>query len=235
MDRKRVVIVDDHDMIRLGVRVLLENHRHGSFGFDVVMEAVDGQQGWQAVQRCQPDLVLLDIDLPGLDGYEVLRRIKRLPAPPKVVMFSMHRGVLPVRRAHTAQADGFLYKTDPPERLIEGVACALHGRAWGLRLGSDQLTTTHASRPCVLTLRERCIAENLMHGHTNKAIARALCLSPKTVSAHKRNIFRKLAISNLIELADCLRDTDSFGLPRDPMEMDIEAETEVDVEGEIVA
>jgi DNA-binding NarL/FixJ family response regulator len=215
MDRKRVVIVDDHDMIRLGVRVLLENHRHGRFGFDVVMEAVDGQQGWQAVQRYQPDLVVLDIDLPGLDGYEVLRRIKRLPAPPKVVMFSRHQGVLPVRRAQSALADGFIYKTDPPEQLIQGVDSALRGRAWGVRLGPEQLMTPHAGGPCVLSLRERCVAENLMLGHTNKAIARDLCLSPKTVSAHKRNIFRKLAITNLIELADCLRDTDSFGLPRE--------------------
>ncbi|MGI4859935.1 MAG: response regulator, partial [Janthinobacterium lividum] len=111
MHKKRVAIVDDHAFIRIGMRTLLETPSSCGVGIDVVAEAADGPQGWQMVRDGALDLVLLDINLPGLDGYDLLARIGRLEKRPKVLVVSASDGLLPVRRALAAGADGFVYKS----------------------------------------------------------------------------------------------------------------------------
>lgn len=212
MNKKRIVIVDDHAFVRIGVRALLESQRELEYGFDVVAEAVDGVTGWEAIQQRRPDLVLLDINLPCLDGYELMKRISRMTAPPKVVMLSSFLGNLPVQRAISAGANGFVYKSQDPREMLRAIAAVLAGYCSVPRESVPALSRGAKQGIGALSARERSVAERLIAGRTNKAIAHALCLSSKTISAHKRNIFRKLAIGNLIELADCLRHADSYGV-----------------------
>ncbi|MGI4982943.1 MAG: response regulator [Janthinobacterium lividum] len=210
MYKKRIAIVDDHPFIRIGMRMLLETPSCG-VGIDVVAEAADGRQGWQMVRDGALDLVLLDINLPGLDGYDLLARIGRMEKRPKVLVVSASDGLLPVRRALAAGADGFVYKSQEPLELVRGVAAVLAGYCFIPR-DAVRLRGPPGVPGETLSPRERSIAEGLLEGRSNKAIAHALALSAKTISAHKRNIFRKLAVRNLIELVDCLRTVDSFGV-----------------------
>ncbi|MGI4861460.1 MAG: response regulator [Janthinobacterium lividum] len=211
MHKKRVAIVDDHAFIRVGMRMLLETQSSCDVDIDVVAEAADGRQGWQMVRDGAFDLVLLDINLPGLDGYDMLARIARMERRPKVLVVSASDGLLPVRRALAAGADGFVYKSQEPLELVRGVAAVLAGYCF-IPHDAVRLRGPLGIPGEVLSPRERCIAEGLVEGRSNKAIAHALELSAKTISTHKRNIFRKLAVRNLIELVDCLRNTDSFGV-----------------------
>ncbi|MCY0388099.1 response regulator transcription factor [Robbsia sp. Bb-Pol-6] len=213
MHKKRIAIVDDHAFIRLGMRMLLERQSSCDGDVDVVAEAADGVQGWQLVRDGALDLVLLDINLPGLDGYDMLARIGRMERRPKVLVVSASDGLLPVRRALAAGADGFLCKSEAPLELLRGVAAVLAGHCFIPR-GALRVLAPPGARGEALSPRERCIAEGLVEGRSNKAIAHALGLSAKTISAHKRNIFRKLGVRNLIELVDCLRSTDSYGVRR---------------------
>jgi len=212
MQKKRLVIVEDHPFVRLGIKAMLACQQEIAYTLEVVEEASDGESGWQAIYRCAPDLVLLDLSLPRLDGYEVLRRIMRMPSRPKVIVISAHPGSLPVRRALEAGADGYVYKSEDATDLLRGIEAAFAGYRF---VPPDIGWTPDAAargEVSALSPRERCIADGLIAGQSNKAIAHMLCLSAKTVSAHKRNILRKLSIRHVIELADCLRHVDSYGM-----------------------
>lgn len=217
MSKKRVVFIDDHALVRIGIRALLDTpmalQQYG-YRLEVVVEARDGIDGWQAVQRHRPDLVLLDINLPRLNGYEVLKRIRSMQPRPKVLVLSTQLGTLPVRRALDAGADGVLYKTEDPVEMLRGIDAVLAGFCFVPR---DAVRAFHPQLQDIsrLSPRERCIAEQLINGRSNKSIADSLCLSAKTVSAHKRNVLRKLAVNNVIELADYLRHTDAYGIDVD--------------------
>jgi len=212
MQKKRLVIVEDHPFVRLGIKAMLACQQEIAYTLEVVEEASDGESGWQAILGCVPDLVLLDLSLPHLDGYEVLRRVMRMPSRPKVIVISAHPGSLPVRRALEAGADGYIYKSEGASDLLRGIEAAFAG----YRFVPPDIGWTPDAAPwgnvSALSPRERCIADRLIAGQSNKAIAHMLCLSAKTVSAHKRNILRKLAIRHVIELADCLRHVDSYGM-----------------------
>lgn len=212
MSQKRIVIIDDHTLIRSGIRVLLEARQHAGHRFEIVAEAADGVDGWQAIQRCQPDLVLLDINMPRLDGYQVLDRVAGMAQRPKVLVLSAYCGPLPVARALDAGANGVVYKVEAEDVLCRAIDAVMAG----FRFVPCDATRTLAMRGvhglARLSTRERSVADGLMQGCTNKAIANRLCLSAKTVSTHKRNILRKLSVNNVIELIDCLRHTDSYGI-----------------------
>ena len=213
MQNKRLVIVEDHPFVRLGIKVMLERQQQLAYGLEVVREAADGESGWLAIAACTPDLVLLDLNLPRLDGYEVLKRIARMHLRPKVIVISAHPGSLPVRRALAAGADGYVYKSEDASELLNSIEAVFAGyRSVPRDIGWIPMAGSFAEAS-VLSPRERCIADSLIAGQSNKAIAHTLCLSAKTVSAHKRNILRKLAIGHVIELADCLRHADSYGVP----------------------
>ena len=217
MSRKRVVIIDDHALVRMGIRAMLEAQMASSqqgYRWEIVGEARDGIDGWQAIQRDRPDLVLLDINLPRLDGYQVLKRIQSMQPRPKVLVLSTQLGTLPVRCALDAGADGVLYKTEDPVEMLRGIDAVLSGFCFVPR-EAVRAFTPQMHDIARLSPRERSIAEHLVNGRSNKSIANILCLSEKTVSAHKRNVLRKLAVDNVIELADYLRYTNAYGIDPD--------------------
>lgn len=207
MHKKRIAIVDDHAFLRIGMRMLLETRAPWDDGIETIAEAADGWQGWRLVRDGGFDLVLLDLHLPGIDGYDLLARIGRMETRPKVLVMSAANGALPVRRALAAGADGFVYKSQDPGELLRGMAAVLDGYCFVPRDAVQGLGPL-GMPGAALSPRERCVAQGLAEGQSNKAIAHALALSAKTVSAHKRSIFRKLAVRNLIELVDRLRESE---------------------------
>jgi len=201
----RCVIADDHEMLRYGVRRLLED----APDFVVVGEAGDAAAALKLVLEHRPDLVLLDISMPGMSSFEAGRLIEEHCTNTRVVYLTMHEDREYVQQALRSGASGYLLK-DTPAPLLLSALRKVHGGGRSLspqvetRLRDDanqrNLTTRVPLRRSTLTLREREVMKLLAEGHTVKKAAAALGVSVKTVEAHKFNLMRKLDIHNKAQL-----------------------------------
>jgi NarL family two-component system response regulator LiaR len=196
-----VVLVDDHALLREGTRQILE--RAG--GFRVVAEAADGDEAVAVVEAHQPDVVLLDVRLPGQNGVEVARRIGTVAPATRVLMLSAFDEIDYVRAALSAGVAGYLLKTTPGDELVGAVraACggmtvldpALSGYLLG-QVGTDRSVDGFEA----LTSREREVVALVAEGLPNKTIAERLGISPRTVEGHLNHIFDKLGVSSRLAL-----------------------------------
>jgi DNA-binding NarL/FixJ family response regulator len=196
----RVLVVDDQALVRAGIRMLLETQDD----LEVVGEAADGTDAISAAARLTPDVVLMDIRMPGVDGIEAARRIIALgPAPPRVVMLTTFDLDEYVFDALTAGASGFLLKHAPPEEVLYGLRAAAAGDA----LISPAVTRRlieHFARPRPrpsaapelgrLTDREREVLHLIVRGRSNAEIAAELVIGESTVKTHVTRVLAKLNI-----------------------------------------
>jgi DNA-binding NarL/FixJ family response regulator len=201
----RCVIADDHALLRYGVRRLLEDNSD----FAVVGEAADAAEALKLVLEERPDLVLLDIGMPGMSSFEAGRLIDEHCSGTRVVYLTMHEDQDYVAQAFRSGASGYLLKDIPPPRLLH----ALREIHRGERVLSPQVMTQFKDeaipgndparvplRRSTLTLREREVMKLLAEGHTVRQTAGVLRVSIKTVEAHKFNLMRKLDIHNKAQL-----------------------------------
>jgi two-component system response regulator NreC len=200
----RCVIADDHALLRYGVRRLLEDDSD----FAVVGEAADAAEALKLALQERPDLVLLDIGMPGMSSFEAGRLIDEHCSGTRVVYLTMHEDPDYVAQAFKSGASGYLLKDTPAPRLLH----ALREIHRGERVLSPQVTTQFtdeipenlpargALRRSTLTLREREVMRLLAEGHTVRQAAGILGVSAKTVEAHKFNLMRKLDIHNKAQL-----------------------------------
>ncbi len=204
-DRIRCVIADDHEMLRYGVRRLLEDDPD----FAVVGEAGDAAEALKLVLEHRPDLVLLDISMPGMSSFEAGRLIEEHCAGTRIVYLTMHEDGEYVQQALRSGASGYLLKDTPAPLLLS----ALREVHRGERSLSPQVKTKLKDgailrdqplrtplRRSTLTLREREVMKLLAEGHTVKHAAAVLGISVKTAEAHKFNLMRKLDIHNKAQL-----------------------------------
>jgi len=204
-DRIRCVIADDHEMLRYGVRRLLEDDPD----FAVVGEAGDAAEALKLVLEHRPDLVLLDISMPGMSSFEAGRLIEEHCAGTRIVYLTMHEDGEYVRQALHSGASGYLLKDTPAPLLLSALRDVHRGeRSWSPRVKSklkdgasvrDQPSRIPLRRS-TLTLREREVMKLLAEGHTVKQAAAVLGVSVKTAEAHKFNLMRKLDIHNKAQL-----------------------------------
>jgi len=201
-DAIRVLVVDDHAVVREGLRVFLELQE----GIEVVGEAADGEEALAAADRLQPDVVLMDLVMPRLDGVSALRALReRLPKTRVIVLTSFldDDKLMPALRAGAA---GYLLKNAPPQELARAVRLAHAGEALldpvvAARL-VESLTTTDEDRPLDrLTPREREVLELIGRGFPNKRIAQRLNVSEKTVKTHVGHVFAKLGVTDRTQAA----------------------------------
>lgn len=190
--RVMVLLVDDHAVVREGYRRLLEI----SGGISVVGEASSAAEAYQMFCNLEPDVVVMDIALPGVSGIEALRRILAHDSKARVLMFSMYEDTIFVKRALEAGAAGYLTKAAAPRVLVEAVATVASGRRF---LSPDvaqmlalQPTSAESATPDVLSAREFEVLKLLADGCTVNEIAQQLGLNPKTVSNHQSAIRQKL-------------------------------------------
>ena len=198
----RILLADDHDVVRQGLRKMLESHRD----WEVCGEASDGRTAVKLAVELKPEIAVLDLSMPELNGLEATRQIKKVAPSIEVLIFTMHETEQLIREVLTAGARGYVLKSDGGETLVEAVAALAHHKPFFTTKASEALldnylkTTAGAGKESVLTDREREIVQLLTEGKGNKEVAVALSISVKTVETHRAAIMRKLGFNSIVEL-----------------------------------
>jgi DNA-binding NarL/FixJ family response regulator len=200
----RVAIIDDHTIMREGLRALLSQEAD----IKVVGEAADGRRGVQLVEDLRPDVVVMDVGMPDLNGIEATRRIKSRAPSVKVVVLSMHSDKRFVREMLLAGALGYVVKGSPLGELVAAIRAAAANRMYLDAETTDivaedyasQLSATHDSGTAMLTSREREVLQLVAEGVHTKDIASRLGVSVKTALAHRRRTMNKLGLDSVADL-----------------------------------
>jgi two-component system, NarL family, nitrate/nitrite response regulator NarL len=199
--RFRLLLVDDHPMMRRGIRQLLELEDD----FLIVGEANNGEEALTLLDELQPQLILLDNNMPLLNGIETLKRLRQIGYSGKVLLFTVSDAEKDVRDALRFGADGYLLKDMEPEKLIQQVREALHGElviSPGLtRVLAQALREPQAANQVELTEREQQVLRMIAGGNSNKMIGRKLGITEGTVKVHVKNLLHKLGLRSRVEAA----------------------------------
>ena len=201
----RVLVADDHSIVREGIRhVLVE-----SAGFEVIAEASDGDEAVALAATHMPDVIVLDISMPGKNGLEAAAEIRRTLPEIRVLILSMHDHTQYALEAVRAGAHGYLLKDAGPSEMREAVRTVHGGDSFFSPSIAQQLSATLGGKPGadagkatldMLTGRERDVLAGIAEGRTNKEIAADLGISPRTVETHRLSLMRKLGIRSVAGL-----------------------------------
>ena len=195
----RVIIVDDHHLVRLGLRKLLERE----LDIRVVAEAADGQEAVDTVGRLRPDVVVMDVEMPGINGIEATGRIRTEYPGTQVVMLSMHSDLDLIQQAFDRGARGYVLKKSIGVELITAIHTVCRGVIYCSRsIEQAELAIDQPPRRTTpqLTLREREVLRLIAAGNTNQQIGETLRISIKTVEIHRSNLMAKLGTHSLPDL-----------------------------------
>lgn len=204
-DKIRIVLIDDHNLFRSGIKALLSRQ----VNFDIVGEAADGLSGVKLVEQTNPDIVLLDLDMPVMNGRETLAQILSVRHEQNVVMLTVSEDGEDLTECMRLGARGFLLKNINAEFLVDCIKRAVDGDnvfspEMTARLVQSLIRPQHTSTGSALdtlTPRELEILGHLAAGHSNKIIARQLDLAESTIKVHVQNILRKLELSSRVQAA----------------------------------
>jgi two-component system, NarL family, response regulator NreC len=204
MPKTRLLLVDDHQVVRAGLRMLLEAEPD----VEIVGEVGSGEEALQAVKTLQPDIVLMDVAMPGMGGIDATRRIKEAHPNTAILALTMHEDEQYFFEMLNAGASGYVPKRAAPDDLVAAIRVISRGemflyptlarvlvREYLQRAGGEQAETSHP-----LTPREIEVLTYIAEGFTNREIAEALCISVKTVDRHRENILEKLNLHSRVEL-----------------------------------
>jgi len=199
-----ILLADDHQVVRSGLRTLLE----ADLGAQIVGEAADGLEAVQLVERLQPDILIIDLMMPGLTGLEVARRVRQRARQISIIVLSMHAAESYVREALRAGATGYVLKESPAAEVVQAVRAAADGRRFLSPALSERLidayiqqsSTTTDDPYDLLTDREREVLYLAALGQTGPEIAERLVLSVRTVENYRAGVLRKLDLHNQTDL-----------------------------------
>ena len=205
MSAMRILVADDHEVVRQGVRTLLEAQP----AWEVCGEAADGREAVEMTKRLKPDVIILDITMPNLNGLEATRQILKADPKARVLILTMHESDQVVREVLDAGARGYVLKSDAGRNLVAAVeALRLHNTFFTSKVAEMVMdgyrkaapTKGETNPPDRLTPREREVVQLLAEGKSSKEVAVALDLSVKTAETHRANIMRKLDIHSVSDL-----------------------------------
>jgi len=193
-----VLIVDDHPVVRMSLRMLLEHER-----FNVVAEVGNGSEVAQMARELKPDVVILDIGLPGLDGMEVIKRLQSLDQVPKIMVLTGQATDLYVRRCLDAGIGAFVTKDEDHDALLFALKALVKGYSTfpQMSVNSNSLESEPV-RLASLSNREMEVLRRLARGESNKNIGSSMNLSAKTISTYRGRIMDKLKTESLVEMVD---------------------------------
>ncbi len=201
MTKPRLLLADDHTILIEGLKALLAPE------FDVVATAEDGRAVLEAAESHRPDLILLDISMPGLNGIEAARRLSQTNPGAKIVILTMHGDLSFVRASFDVGVAGYVLKQSAATELLTALHEVTRGRSYispsiRERLGTDMPVFLMGAKKGTadLTPRQREVLQLLAEGHVRKEIAQTLGVSVKTVEFHKRQICERLGLRNVAEL-----------------------------------
>lgn len=200
----RIVLADDHHVVRDGLRALLEAERD----FEVVGEAGDGLEAVKEVEELRPDVLILDLMMPGLNGLEVVRQLARRCASTRVLVLSMHANEVYVLQALRNGASGYLPKESRGTELVQAIREVVAGRRYLSAPLSQRAIEAYVKADGdedidpyeTLTTREREVLQLASEGNTNAGIAERLSISPRTVEVHRANLMRKVGLASQADL-----------------------------------
>ncbi|MEO8490669.1 MULTISPECIES: response regulator transcription factor [unclassified Pseudomonas] len=196
-----VFIIDDHPVIRLAIRMLLEHE-----GYKVVGETDNGCDAIQMVRECLPDLIILDISIPKLDGLEVLCRFNAMNTPMKTLILTAQCPTLFATRCMRSGADGYVCKEGDLSELLSAIRAVLSGYNYfpSQALNGNGADSNSLELELFKTVndRELMVLQLFAQGRTNKEIAKGMFLSNKTVSTYKKRLMQKLKAKSLVELIE---------------------------------
>ena len=207
MAKITVLLVDDHQVMRKGLRLLLE----GSGAIEVCAEASTGEEAIELALRLAPDLVLMDLSLPGLDGVEAIKRIKAARAGQKILALTMHEEALYLDKVLAAGGNGFVLKRAADSELLSAIQAVHRGEVY-IDIALQRYLVTKALQReeqksherdfeiSELTSREKEVLQLVALGYSNQEIAKQLVISVKTVENHKTRIKEKLNITSRSKL-----------------------------------
>jgi two-component system, NarL family, invasion response regulator UvrY len=198
--RTSIMLVDDHAIVREGYRSLLQKQPR----LRVVAEATDGAAAYRLYKEATPDLVIMDLTMPGLSGFEAIRRIRQWDPAARILVFTMHQNATYAIQAIRAGAKGYVTKSSPPEELLRAIFDVLRGRTAISADIDHELALSRVAEESaaveILTPREFEILRMLLAERTTETIAEMLHVSPKTVANTRYLIKSKLGVNSDIEL-----------------------------------
>lgn len=198
----KVLLVDDHELVRTGFRHILQ----GESGIEVVGEADSGEKAVKMTTELEPDLVLMDVNMPGIGGIEATRKIRRHNPNIQVIAVTVLSDAPFPEQLHDAGALGYLTKGCPAEEMFEAIRTVAGGRPFiagevSRKLTIARLTGTDPDSPFnQLSPREMQVLMMIIQGQKTQDISDSLCLSPKTVSTYRHRLFEKLDVETDVEL-----------------------------------
>jgi two-component system, NarL family, response regulator NreC len=200
-----IVIADDHTIVRQGLKKLLEEEDC----LKITGEAMDGREAVQKAQALKPDVIIMDIAMPVLNGIEATRQIKQSALKTKIIILSMHDHTRYIRELLSIGVSGYLLKNAVSHDIVNAIKTAVKGGTYlspsisnrviedyvemNQKTSQDELYNT-------LTNREREVFQMMVEGHSTKKISEMLCLSPSTIKSHRSNIMEKLKMENISKL-----------------------------------
>jgi len=186
----RLLIVDDHPMMREGLAMVLQ----ASGGMEVVGQAGDGSEAIRLFAELEPDVTLMDLQMPGLNGVDAIAAIRKRSPKAPIIVLTTYSGDVQILRALKAGASGFLLKNSVRKELLEAIRVVLSGHRYLPANVATELAVHAIDEP--LTSREMEILRLIAEGHANKQIARKIGVAEETVKAHLKNIFAKLDVAD---------------------------------------
>ena len=198
----KVFIVDDHPVIRLAIRMLLEHE-----GYEIVGESDNGVDAMQMIRECVPDLIILDISIPKLDGLEVLARFNAMNSTLKTLVLTAQSPTLFAMRCMQSGASGYVCKQEELSELVSAIKAVFSGYNYFPSQAltperSDDTDDTEIELFKLVNDRELMVLQLFAQGNTNKEIAKGMFLSNKTVSTYKKRLMQKLKANSLVDLIE---------------------------------
>ncbi|MCU7891984.1 MAG: response regulator transcription factor [Candidatus Thiodiazotropha sp. (ex Ustalcina ferruginea)] len=206
VDKKKIIIAEDHNILRAGLKALLTSNPQ----FEVIGEADNGREAIRRVIDLKPDLVIMDLSMPGLNGMDAIREIKERTPNVKTLVLTVHNEEEYVLASLKAGANGYVLKDATHNELMTAAERVLNGKTYlsaeitekvvNSYLNTNNVNQEPVTRWDTVTQRERQILKLIAEGHTNKSMAEYLCISVKTVEKHRANLMKKLDLHSVSAL-----------------------------------